>query len=318
MLRVEKTGLYTTVQDLGRFGYLAHGVPTSGALDFRSHMLVNAILGNDFKCATIEMTYVGAHFKVLATNYIAALGADMDFRVNDVEMPLGKVIKVTVDDDITFKTATKGMRTYLGIAGGFQTEKILNSRSTHETIQFGSRLNSGDIINSEHSHIPSENKRIKTIEQDIDIRVVPGQQYEYFSKTELNKFLNEPYKISSKSDRMGFRLVGEKLHSEQGYDIVSEPTLLGSIQVPADGMPIVLLNERQTVGGYPKIATVIKADIPKLAQLQPNESVTFKLVELDQAKKLYKNMMEQLYNNEFIEDVNIAKHIDTEKINKHL
>lgn len=311
-------GLYSTIQDLGRMGYLRDGIPSSGALDFKSHILVNSILGNDVNAATVEMTYVGGNFTVKAPNYIAVVGADMEFSINGVEMPLGKVIKVSEDDNIHFGKAKSGMRAYLGIAGGFQSEVVLNSKSTHEKLHISKHLKKGDVLHSEKTHTPKENVRLKTFKDDKIVRVIRGQQFNYFKNTEIDKFLNQHYMISGNFDRMGFRLDGDALESFRGYDILSEPTLLGSIQVPADGKLIVLMNERQTIGGYPKIATVIKADIPKIAQLQPNEPFQFKLIEIAEAKKLYKDLIEELQNNAYIEAVNLAHHIETKRIKKYL
>lgn len=303
-LYVKKSGLYSTVQDLGRDGYLHMGIPSSGALDFRSHILVNRLLGNDINNSIIEMTYVGSHFKVKQSNYIAVVGADMQFKINDKKMPLGEVIAVKKNDEITFGKVNKGMRTYLGIAGGFHTEKFLGSSATHESLGIGGisgrRLKEGDILKSIVFQTPKQNLKLRNIKEDKKIRIIAGQQFDYFSQSEIYKLLNNEYKISTQSDRMGFRLEGESLCSHKGYDILSEPTFLGSIQIPRDGQPIVLLNERQTIGGYPKVATIIKADIPIITQLQPGELFSFKLIELGEAKRIYNELMDKLKNNHYL------------------
>ena len=317
-LIVKDGGLYSTVQDLGRYGYFEQGIPTSGAVDFKSHMLANALLGNDPNCATIEMTYIGAIFSLNSSNYICVVGADMGFSINGIEMPIGKVIKCSAGDEIAFGKAKTGMRAYLGIAGGFQTPVFLNSRSTHEKIGIRRPLKPGDEIITECTHEPKENVHLKYIEEDKNIRIIKGEQFDYFNQSEFEKLFIHSLKISTQSDRMGFRLDGVTLKSDLGYDILSEPTTLGNIQVPANGKPIILLNERQTVGGYPKIATVIKADIPKLTQLQPGEPFSFLLVELEEARQHYKALMHKLRNNAFIENVKLAKHIETNRIKKHL
>lgn len=317
-LIVNDGGLYSTIQDLGRYGYFEQGIPTSGALDFKSHILVNTLLRNDPNCATLEMTYIGGKFTVKSSNYISVIGADMGFSINGIDMPIGKVIKCTTGDKISFGKAKEGMRAYLGVAGGFQTQSFLNSRSTHEKIGVGKPLKSGDEIYSECTHKPKENIHLKHIEEDKIIRIIKGEQFDYFNQDEIEKLLIQSFKISTQSDRMGFRLEDISIKSEKGYDILSEPTTLGSIQVPANGKPIVLMNERQTVGGYPKIATVIKADIPKLVQLQPGEPFTFLLIELEEAKHYYKTLMHLLKNDELIESVKLAKHIETDRINEHL
>lgn len=317
-LIVNDGGLYSTIQDLGRYGYFEQGIPTSGALDFKSHILVNALLGNDSNCATIEMTYNGGKFTMKSSNYICVVGANMEFSINGVEMPNGKVVACSEGDQITFGNAKEGMRAYLGITGGFQTQSFLNSRSTHEKIGVGKPLKSGDEIYSECTHKPKENLHLKHTEEDKIIRIIKGEQYDYFNQDEIEKLFIQSFKISTQSDRMGFRLDGVAIKATLGHNIISEPTTLGSIQVPADGKPIVLMNERQTVGGYPKIGTVIKADIPKLAQLQHGEPFTFLLIELEEAKHHYKTLMHQLKNDEHIESVKLAKHIETNRIKKHL
>ena len=321
-LYVQKTGLYTTVQEPGRYGHLQHGIPSSGALDLRSHILANRLLNNDDNAATLEMTYIGGHFKVEQDTYIAVVGADMQFKLNDKTMPLGEVIGVKCGDELNFGKATQGMRAYLGITGGFLTETFLGSRATHEKLEVGGisgrRLQEGDVLKSISTHTPMPHVKLKTVKAEKEIRVIRGQQFNYFSDSEIAKFLNNEYKISTKSDRMGFRLDGEPLHSIKGYDILSEPTLLGSIQIPANGQPIVLLNERQTIGGYPKVATIIKADIPIITQLQPGETFSFKLIDLAEAKQLYRELMNNLENDHYLKAHSQTRSITSRRISSLL
>lgn len=313
-LYVNIPGLYTSVQDTGRYGHLNMGVPSSGALDFKSHILANKLLGNESNAATIEMNYTGASFTVKKPTYISAVGADMHLKVNKESMPLGTPIAVSPGDEISFDKAIYGSRSYLGISGGFISEKYLDSRATHENLGFGKRLSTGDLIKSGPVRRPNLHVKLKVAETDTEIRIIPGQQFDYFSDAEIDRFLNNAYSVSTKSDRMGFRLEGARIYSGHGYDILSEPTLLGSIQIPADGKPIVLLNERQTIGGYPKVATVIKADIPKLVQKHPGETFSFKFVELEEARQLYKELKHNLESDYYLKEYSQARRVTSSRI----
>lgn len=305
VLKVKSPGLYTTVQDLGRYGHQAEGFSPAGAMDYRAFILANQLLGNDGNAPGLEMTFRGASFEVMKDTVIAAAGADMALEIDGTPFSIGVPIPVFKGSLIEFGAAEDGSRTYLAAAGGFRVDKVLGSASTHVRSGIGGyrgrTLQAGDVIGTGDMTAAPGPFRIAGVEEEEGVRVIPGQQYDRFNEEMREKLFGEGYTLTKDCDRMGYRLDGPVLEADPGHDVLSEPTQLGSIQVPKGGKPIVLLNDRQTAGGYARIGTVARVDIPKLVQKQPGDTVRFKETSVEEATALYREEMERIRDGGYLE-----------------
>lgn len=306
-LKVRAPGVFTTVQDLGRTGHQSSGFSPAGAMDYRACMLANFLLGNDENAAVLEMTYQGGTFEALRDMSVAAAGAEMQMHIGGAPVKTGTVTNVLKGETITFGPASKGARTYLAVRKGFDIESVLGSVSTHTRSGIGGyrgrTLAAGDILPTLPERAIYPVNKVTDIEEDDEIRVIPGQQYDRFKK-DMDQFYQASYKITKDSDRMGFRLDGPMLEAEGGHDVLSEPTQLGSIQVPKGGQPIILLNDRQTAGGYTRIATVAMADIPKLVQKKQGEEIYFTEIGVEAAREAYMSEIRRIKNGSYLEPDN--------------
>jgi biotin-dependent carboxylase-like uncharacterized protein len=293
-LRVEHPGLLATVQDLGRPGLAALGVPLSGALDADSARLANRLVGNPDESAVVEMTVSGARFEALDDVVVAAAGAWMPARLNGAEAPAGRSVRLRPGDRLEFGPAADGCRTYLAAAGGIDVAPVLGSRSTQMSPGFGGlggrALRKGDLLKvgpapgvSPQRSVPPAG--LARFPRPARVRVLPGLQEELFSGTAIEAFLGSTWRASSRSNRLGVRLEGGTIAPARQAEIPPEAVVPGSIQVPAGGEPIVLLAEGPVTGGYPKIAVAISADLPVLAQLRPGDPVRFERTTLAQAAR---------------------------------
>lgn len=307
--KILNPGLYTTIQDLGRTGHQSSGFSQAGVMDYKSAMVANQLLGNDVNDAVLELTIQGATLKVLADIIIAIYGAPMKCTINGGEVPIGFALRVYKGDTITFGQTEKGMRTYLAVQGGFDAELVRGSRSTHPRSGVGGYegrpLKHGDIITAIGHNIESYYKQVKeplTFEDNV-FHVIEGPEYDLFTEEAKEMFFNEEFEISNDTDRMGTRLNGFELSTTNGsHDILSEPTQLGNVQVPKSGLPIILLNDRQTAGGYTRIATVALSDLPKLVQMKPGQKIRFKKTTVEEASERYRHLLKNIYNGNLIED----------------
>jgi biotin-dependent carboxylase-like uncharacterized protein len=311
VFRVVSPGSLTTVQDLGRYRFIDRGVPPSGSLDLTAFRIANLLVGNPGGAAALEITLAGPALDVLGDEADVALaGADMDLTVNRQAVPMWRSVRVKRGDQIRIGRAKSGCRAYLAVTGGIDVPLVMGSRSTCIKAKIGGlegrALGKGDILRRfpgeclRHPRIlPPES--IPVHPSHIVLRAVPGPQEEVFRKG-LDLFFDSYYDVTPEADRMGCRLQGPPVHHDEGYpqSIISEPTIPGNVQLPADGQPIILLVE-QTTGGYTKIATVISADISKIAQAIPGNRVRFQRVSLEEAHRilreqtrLRKQMEEQL------------------------
>ena len=287
-MKILSAGPLTTIQDKGRYGYMRYGITTSGVLDDKAYTYGNALLGNLDGEACLEMTVKGAAIQFAGTGAIAITGADMVPHINGAVAPVNQRIEIADRDVLELGFAGKGLRAYLCVEGGIDVPLVYGSRSTNLKCGFGGfhgrKLQDGDVL----STCPAAEYRRKAwglpqeyqLPQDGDmtIRVIPGPQDDMFTTDGIATFLNSEYKVTPESDRMGIRLSGQPLEAVKGMDIISDAIPLGSIQVAADGQPIILFTDRQTTGGYAKIATVISEDIWKLAQARPGTEVRFESV----------------------------------------
>ncbi len=302
-LEVLKPGLLTTVQDLGRYGYQRFGVSVAGAMDSFSHRVANRLMGNEENAATLECTILGPTLHFLASTTIAVAGANLSPQMNERALPMWQAMRVNSDDVLSFSECRSGCRAYLAVAGGIDVPVVLGSRSTHTRTCLGGfegrALKRGDLLFTGES----KSKLIAATFELLDydeilssrrIRLLKGPQFGDFEPRSIEDFLGRTYRVSSTSDRMGLRLEGPKLIHRNAADIISDAVPLGTVQVPANGQPIVLGADRQTTGGYPKVAVVIAADFPVIAQLKPQDEIRFELVSLDEALKALKSLEEKI------------------------
>lgn len=291
-LKVLKAGPCTTVQDLGRSGFLNRGVSGSGAMDPIAHRIANALVGNEPNAATIEFAYLGGTYEVLSERAaIAVAGAMASIYVNDDPRPMLQTVFVEKGDIVTIHATRLGIYGYLGIAGGVLVPPVFGSRSTHLRSGLGGlegrTLQSGDILPI-LDKFPGDLKALHLngmLEREAEeFRVTLGPQLDSFTEQGIESFLGEIYKITEGRDRMAQMLDGPMIGHRDGFNIVSDGIAPGAIQVAGTQKPMVLLAERQTTGGYPKIANMISADLPYFVQLPIDENVQFKAVAIGEAE----------------------------------
>ena len=283
-LYVLKPGMLTTIQDVGRWGYQSHGVPVAGPMDLCSHRLANLLVGNDDEAAALEITLVGPDLEFGDERLVAVTGAEFVLTLDGKPAPHLAPFLVSSGSQLKFGERRKGARAYLAVSGGIAGAPILGSRSTHVLSGMGGingrALKTGDLVplhdapDARTPHAAAE-PIVQLPGKRPTIRVLPGPQAEYFVKDAIATLQSAPYTITLQSDRMAFRLDGPRLAHARGADIISDATPLGVLQVPASGQPILLMADRQTTGGYPKIATVIAADMPIAGQLGPGDAIDF-------------------------------------------
>ncbi len=273
-LEVIAPGLHTTVQDQGRIGYQDIGVPASGPLDRISLRLANALVGNPPDTPVLEMLLQGPTLKVIAESVRVALvgcSAGIEIRSGNARtIPAGRSARLARGEVFRIGALGDSVCAYLAIEGGPEVPMVLGSASTYVRGAIGGlhgrRLKQNDVVPLKLGGVDVRGEhalpRPLDLALDQPIRVVLGPQAEYFTDEAVQTFLASDYPVSPQADRMGYRLTGPALAHAQGYDIVSDGIVAGAVQVPGSGLPIVLMVDHQTVGGYPKIATVISADIP--------------------------------------------------------
>jgi antagonist of KipI len=289
-------GSFTTVQDKGRLGYQRMGIPVSGVLDSFACRVANLLVGNPEGSAVLESTIVGPQLAVLKEADIALTGAQMDAKLNYKPVERWNTVRVKPGDVLTFQQVKSGCRGYLAVSGGIKVPEVMGSMSTYvggKIGGYGGRpLRKGDILQRGSGSLLDaprhlSEKWIPLYPDQINLRTVTGPQDDHFDEGLATLFQSE-FMVTPKADRMGYRLQGLPIKHKANVpqSIISEPTMPGGIQVPADGQPIILLVE-QTVGGYTKIATVLSTDLPKIAQAVPGDSVKFESVTLETAHAIY-------------------------------
>jgi len=296
-------GSFTTVQDKGRYGYQHVGIPVSGVLDSFACRAANLLVGNFEGSAVLETTIAGPQLAVLKETDIALTGAEMEAKLNYKPIENWKTIRVMPGDVLTFQQVKSGCRGYMAVSGGIEVPEVMGSMSTYVGGKIGGYdgrpLKKGDIVRRGDGplldtprHLPK--KWIPRYPDKIILRTVAGPQDDHFDEG-LAKLFQSEFLVTPKADRMGYRLQGTPIEHRENVpkSIISEPTMPGGIQIPADGQPIILLVE-QTVGGYTKIATVISSDIPKIAQATPGDRVCFEKIDLDTAHQLYREQQQKL------------------------
>jgi antagonist of KipI len=290
-LLIVKPGLLTTVQDLGRYGHQESGVPVAGPMDAFSHRLANQLVGNPAAAATLEITLLGPDLIVEADTTFAIAGAQFEVTCDDRAVALNTSFAVRRGQRLKFGRIVQGARAYLAVAGGIQPEPVLGSRATHLVSHMGG-FNGRALISGER--VPSAGApgarpprksgglTLPTNGRAL-LRVMAGPQADWFAADALKMIGGVSFLISPQSNRMGYRLQGPPLARTREHELISEPLGIGAIQVPAAGEPILLMADRQTAGGYPKIGYVISADLPLAGQLAPGDFIEFHLCSQQEA-----------------------------------
>ncbi|WP_028552230.1 biotin-dependent carboxyltransferase family protein [Paenibacillus sp. UNC451MF] len=320
-IEVLNPGLLTTVQDEGRFGLRGVGVVTSGAMDRFALHAANLLVGNERGAAVLEMTLTGATLEFREDALVALCGADMDARAEEgPPLPSWRPVLVRSGTVLRCGRALRGARACLAVAGGIAVPAVLGSRSTHVPSRLGGyagrallpgdRLQAGapsaaaialaarlaavapgaPIAPTMWAIAPSA--RPPYAEQPA-VRVTRGREAEAMTGGSLHSFFTTPYSVTPQSDRMGYRLTGERLEETEPQEMISEAVTMGTVQVPPGGQPIVLMADAQTTGGYPRIAQVAAVDLPLLAQLKPSGAVRFREISIQEAQVLY--IQQQLF-----------------------
>jgi len=297
LFRVVKPGLFTTVQDLGRFGFQRLGVPVSGAMDKFAFTCANMLVDNQAKDACLEVTLLGPMLEVLNEAQLAVAGAEFAVTVDGNVVPLWQTVNVEKGNVVAFVGgARSGCRAYVAVRGGIDVPTVLGSRSTYVRGRFGGfegrALKAGDVVKAFPREfmktkrvMPSE--LIPTYEKELAVNVVLGPQEDLFAAEGVETFLSSTYAVTLESDRMGYRLDGASIARKTATEPITDALAIGSVQVPGNGKPIVLMADAQTSGGYPKIATVTTPDVSRLAQAKPNDKIRFSKISQTQAHAQY-------------------------------
>jgi KipI family sensor histidine kinase inhibitor len=279
---VLRAGLFTTIQDRGRWGQQASGVPVSGAMDLVSHRTANLLVGNGPDAATLEVTLVGPELRLEQETQLALAGADLQPSIDGVPVPLGVATRCRAGSVLRFAGRRSGARAYIAFDGGIDTPVTFGSRATHtgaalggidgRSLAAGDRLPLGDSVDRQPIR-PLGSREIPS--GGVRLRILPGPQDEFFSESAFTLLERTRFAVTPQSNRMGYRLSGASIPRTTDREMISDATFVGAIQVPPSGEPILLMSDRQTTGGYPQMATVITADLPLAGQLAPGDWVEF-------------------------------------------
>jgi len=307
-IKVHSPGLFTTLQDGGRFGYEHQGVPPSGPMDSIAHRIANLLVGNPANAAALEMTALGGSFAVVGGDCNVCVSGRVQLLVDSPgevqrELETWRTHRLAAGSVLSVGYLEHGMRAYLAVAGAFVVPLVLGSASTLTRARLGGIegrcLAAGDEIpiGAATAAVDSRTFPRELIDACYGtgaIGVLLGPQDDYFSAGQIDAFLGAGFKVSAQSDRMGYRLQGPAIAHRHGADIVSDAIVAGSIQIPGSGQPIIALHDRQTTGGYAKIATVIAADLPRLGQYQPGQIVRFTALSIDDAVERWRALVARL------------------------
>ena len=309
---VLRAGVLTTVQDLGRYGMQHVGVPVGGAMDAYSLRVANRLVGNDDEAAALEITLAGPLLAFHADTLVALCGGDLSPTIGGKRVPMRRPVSISRGRQLDFGECAAGCRAYLAVAGGIDVPEVLGSRSTYVRAAIGGvqgrALRSGDRLAAAKSdlhrfaklcdspayvrdgfaaaHWSVQVNPERFLRRPQEIRFVAGTHWETLTLAARDMFTSESFRLGSASDRMGYRLEGVSLEGAQRGTIASEAVVFGTIQLPPDGNPIVLMADRQTIGGYPRIGEVASVDLSLLAQLKPGDKLAFRQISLLEAQNL--------------------------------
>lgn len=311
-ITVLKPGLLSSIQDLGRVGHQHLGIPVGGAMDGRAHRLANLLVGNTDDEATLEITLTGPTLQFEAPGCMAISGAQLSPALNGKPIPNNRPIVFRAGDTLAFGARQSGLRAYIAWHGGVDIPLTMSSRSTYLRGGFGGfmgrSLKKGDTLalcaNLDALGLDSLEQALWDIKVYMPatlaslprtaIRCMRGPHDTLFTAQAIKDFFSADFRVSAESERMGYRLQGARLNLKDSMQLLSEATCFGSVQVPPDGNPIVLMADRQTTGGYAKIAHVATVDLPAIAQSMPGDTLSFTEISLEEAQRL-DNQREQAY-----------------------
>jgi antagonist of KipI len=313
-LRIAGAGLQTTVQDLGRPDHQRDGVPGGGAMDRSALRVGNALVGNDDGAAALEATLIGPAIAFDDPTLIAITGGNLDPTIDGEPAPMWRAMCVPRGATLRFGRPKVGCRAYVAIAGGVDVPLIFGSRSTYLRAQFGGHegraLRVSDVLRTREpapiaeqiaalvraghdegavavaSWSAGHTLRMRYSSEPV-VRLIAGAHAELLAAPSRTKLFSAPFNVSSSSDRMGYRLEGVELPLRNPVELLSEGVAFGTMQLPPDGMPIILMADRQTTGGYPRIGEVASVDLPLIAQLKPGDRLRFRPVSVDEAQQAY-------------------------------
>jgi len=297
MIHVLEPGPQTTVQDLGRPGHLRYGIPPSGPIDRAAFVVANRLVGNADGAAGLECTVMGPRLAIETPCAIAVTGAEMPVTVNGAEAPAWTTLVLKPGDVVKLGVARAGVRAYVAFSGGLDVPSVLGSRATYLRGRLGGlggrALRKEDRLTLFPAPTPPIRRASAAAIVDLtvppEIRAVLGPQADRFTDDGIAALLGGEYEMLPQSDRMGARLRGPRIAHARGHDIISDGIALGSIQVPGDGQPIALLVDRQSTGGYTKIATIGSFDIGRLGQVKPGQRLRFRAIDLAEAHRLLRH-----------------------------
>ena len=295
--KVENKGLLTLIQGSQRIGYQQFGVPVSGVMDSYSSRIGNILVGNDEEEACLEILMIGPKLVFDKKTKVAITGANLEAKINNIEIAMWRSYEVNKGDVLTFGNIKSGCRSYVCFAGGIDVEEVMGSKSTYTKAMLGGfegrALKEGDYIKLGECNIDYcsvlDKKYIPIWDNEVEIRIIKGPQDDKFENKEWEKLISSDYTVTNECDRMGYRLEGDAIKHIDGADIVSDGIAFGAIQIPGHGQPIIMMADRQTVGGYTKIGNVISIDLHKLSQTKPGDKIRFKEVDIYSAHSLLKD-----------------------------
>jgi antagonist of KipI len=318
-IRVVKSGMQVTVQDLGRYGHQDLGVPVGGAMDDWSARLANLLVGNAPDEALLEVTLHGVALLFEEEHLVSVTGGGASIRVNDEEVPTGRSILVKPWSAMRFHASRNGFRSYLAVAGGINVPTVMGSRSTYIPALIGGfhgrALEEGDVLSvkAERTDLSramacrslSSGKEYRGTRWSVSpshgpdlacraVRFLPGPEWAWLTESQQKRFCTQPFVVTSRSDRMGYRLRGQPLLPEQPREMVSSAVTRGSVQLTHEGQPVMLMADAQTTGGYPRIAQVAAVDLPVCAQYRPGDRIFFKPVSFAEARKAFMDREHEL------------------------
>jgi KipI family sensor histidine kinase inhibitor len=281
---VLRPGLFTTIQDAGRWGHQSEGVPVGGALDLVSHRVANALVDNESDAATLEVTLLGPEIRLEFDTVIAIAGADLGAQLDSRDVRLNTPTACRAGSVLRFVERRSGTRAYVAFDGGIDVPPVFGSRATSvvcglggidgRALIAGDRVSLGRVRRSRSLDGLAGERRVD-VGRGARLRVLPGPQRDFFPEEALERLCQAAFIVSPRSDRMGYRLEGARLARVERREMISDAAFAGGIQVPPSGDPILLMADRQTTGGYPQIATVITADLPLAGQLGPGDRIEF-------------------------------------------
>ncbi len=286
--KVIKSSFLSTVQDYGRLNHGEHGMSQSGVMDEHAYCWANHLLNNYFNDAVIEITFGGLVLEAQTDTFIVVTGANLGFKINNEAAQMWHGLQIYKGDVLSWGSHKSGVRAYLAVKGGFDTSILFDSRSVNLREHIGAKLAEGDTLfckgfdEATYRFIPP--KYIPNYNKDIVLRILPTYQFNEFSINQRDLFFNQDYTITNANDRTGCRLSGAPITIKKER-MISEGISYGCVEIATDGLPIILLKDAPTIGGYPKIGTVFSLDLAKLAQRQPNTKLRFELIDMYQAQK---------------------------------